>query len=75
MRKRISRYVAVLIAAIMVLAMGITAFAEDENSEESNANKGTLTINHTVDGKKIDLYQIFQPQSLEKGIPDIFLMS
>lgn len=58
MRKRISRYVAVLIAAIMVLAMGITAFAEDENSED-NANKGTLTINHTVDGKKIDLYQIF----------------
>lgn len=58
MRKILSKCAVVLLTVTMVVAMGIPAFAEEESSE-SNENKGTLTINHTVDGKEIDLYQIF----------------
>lgn len=59
MKKIVTRYVAVLLSVIMVLAIGITVFADD--NLEGNSQKGTLTINHTTygEGKKIDLYQIF----------------
>lgn len=52
MKKLVSRFMAVLMAMVMILSMSMTAFAEV-------APKGTLTVNNTVEGKTLDLYQIF----------------
>ena len=52
MKKLVSRFMAVLMAMTMILSMSMTAFAEV-------APKGTLTVNNTVAGKTLDLYQIF----------------
>lgn len=52
MKKLVSRFMAVLMAMTMILSMSMTAFAEE-------ASKGTLTVNNTVEGKTLDLYQIF----------------
>ena len=52
MKKLVSRFMAVLMAMVMILSMSMTAFAEV-------ALKGTLTVNNTVEGKTLDLYQIF----------------
>ena len=52
MKKLVSRFMAVLMAMTMILSMCMTAFAEE-------APKGTLTVNNTVEGKTLDLYQIF----------------
>ena len=52
MKKLVSRFMAVLMAMAMVLSMSMTAFAAE-------APKGTLTVNNTVAGKTLDLYQIF----------------
>ena len=52
MKKLVSRFMAVLMAMTMILSMSMTAFAAE-------AQKGTLTVNNTVVGKTLDLYQIF----------------
>ena len=52
MKKLVSRFMAVLMAMAMILSMSMTAFAAE-------ASKGTLTVNNTVAGKTLDLYQIF----------------
>ena len=52
MKKLVSRFMAVLMAMVMILSMSMTAFAADDP-------KGTLTVNNTVAGKTLDLYQIF----------------
>lgn len=52
MKKLISRFMAVLMAMTMILSMSMTVFAAE-------APKGTLTVNNTVAGKTLDLYQIF----------------
>ena len=52
MKKLVSRLMAVLMAMTMILSMSMTAFAAD-------ASTGTLTVNNTVAGKTLDLYQIF----------------
>ena len=52
MKKLVSRFMAVLMAMPMILSMSMTAFAAE-------APKGTLTVNNTVAGKTLDLYQIF----------------
>lgn len=52
MKKLVSRFMAVLMAMVMILSMSMTAFAAE-------ASKGTLTVNNTVAGKTLDLYQIF----------------
>ena len=52
MKKLVSRFMAVLMAMTMILTMSMTAFAAE-------ASKGTLTVNNTVAGKTLDLYQIF----------------
>ena len=48
----ISRCLAVLMVMTMILSMSMTAFAAEDP-------KGTLTVNNTVAGKTLDLYQIF----------------
>lgn len=55
MKKLVSRFMAVLMAMTMILSMSMTAFAADA----ADAPKGTLTVNNTVAGKTLDLYQIF----------------
>ena len=52
MKKLVSRFMAVLMAMTMILSMSMTVFAAE-------APKGTLTVNNTVAGKTLDLYQIF----------------
>ena len=52
MKKLVSRFMAVLMAMTMILSMSMTVFATE-------APKGTLTVNNTVAGKTLDLYQIF----------------
>lgn len=52
MKKLVSRFMAVLMAMTMILSMSMTAFAAE-------APKGTLTVNNTVAGKTLELYQIF----------------
>ena len=52
MKKLVSRFMVVLMAMTMILSMSMTAFAAE-------APKGTLTVNNTVAGKTLDLYQIF----------------
>ena len=52
MKKLVSRFMAVLMAMTMILSMRMTVFAAE-------APKGTLTVNNTVAGKTLDLYQIF----------------
>ena len=60
MKKLVSRLMAVLMAITMILSMSMTAFAAD-------APKGTLTVNNTVAGKTLDLYQIFTATKNEAG--------
>lgn len=60
MKKLVSRFMAVLMAMTMILSMSMTAFAAD-------ATKGTLTVNNTVAGKTLDLYQIFTATKNEAG--------
>ena len=55
MKKLVSRFMAVLMAMTLILSMSMTAFAADA----ADAPKGTLTVNNTVAGKTLDLYQIF----------------
>ena len=52
MKKLVSSFMAVLMAMTMILSMSMTVFAAE-------APKGTLTVNNTVAGKTLDLYQIF----------------
>ena len=55
MKKLVSRFMAVLMAMTMILSMSMTAFADGPVA----APTGTLTVNNTVKGKTLDLYQIF----------------
>ena len=52
MKKLVSRCMAVLMAMTMILSMSMIAFAAE-------APTGKLTVNNTVAGKNLDLYQIF----------------
>ena len=60
MKKLVSRFMAVLMAMTMILSMSMTAFAAE-------TSKGTLTVNNTVAGKTLDLYQIFTATKSEAG--------
>lgn len=60
MKKLVSRFMAVLMAMAMILSMSMAAFAAE-------APKGTLTVNNTVAGKTLDLYQIFTATKNEAG--------
>ena len=61
MKKLVSRFMAVLMAMTMILSMSMTAFAAE-------APKGTLTVNNTVAGKNLDLYQIFTATKSEENV-------
>jgi len=61
MKKLVSRFMAVLMAMTMILSMSMTAFANEP------APTGTLTVNNTVAGKILDLYQIFTETKSSDG--------
>ena len=61
MKKLVSRFMAVLMAMTMILSMSMTAFADEP------APTGTLTVNNTVAGKTLDLYQIFTETKSSDG--------
>lgn len=50
---------AVLLTVAMILTMSMTAFASEGTSEAVAAATGKLTVNNTVAGKTLNLYQIF----------------
>ena len=60
MKRIISRCMAVLLTVAMILTMSMTAFASEGTSEAVAAATGKLTVNNTVAGKTLDLYQIFK---------------
>lgn len=57
MKKLVSRFMAVLMAMTMILSMSMTAFAAEDATRLTGTGK--LTVNNTVAGKTLDLYQIF----------------
>ena len=56
MKRLVARFMVVLMAMTMILSMSMTAFAD---GSVATAPTGTLTVNNTVVGKTLDLYQIF----------------
>ena len=65
MKKLVSRFMAVLMAMIMILSMSMTAFAAEDATRLTGTGK--LTVNNTVEGKTLDLYQIFTATKNEAG--------
>ena len=65
MKKLVSRFMAVLMAMTMILSMSMTAFAAEDATKLTGTGK--LTVNNTVEGKTLDLYQIFTATKNEAG--------
>ena len=65
MKKLVSRFMAVLMAMTMILSMSMTAFAAEDATRLTGTGK--LTVNNTVEGKTLDLYQIFTATKNEAG--------
>lgn len=57
MKKTFKKLFAALLAAALVLAMAVPAFAE------TNATKGSITINNTVKGETYTIYRMFKLDS------------
>lgn len=65
MKKLVSRFMAVLMAMTMILSMSMTAFAAEDATRLTGTGK--LTVNNTVAGKTLDLYQIFTATKNKAG--------
>ena len=52
-------------AMVMILSMSMTAFAAEDSTRLTGTGK--LTVNNTVEGKTLDLYQIFTATKNEAG--------
>lgn len=65
MKKLVSRFMAVLMAMTMILSMSMTVFAAEDATRLTGTGK--LTVNNTVEGKTLDLYQIFTATKNEAG--------
>lgn len=65
MKKLVSRFMAVLMAMTMILSMSMTAFAAEDATRLTGTGK--LIVNNTVEGKTLDLYQIFTATKNEAG--------
>lgn len=61
--KKMKRLVALALSVVMVLAMSVVAFADDETTKTSNY---TITINEATEGHSYEAYQIFAGD-LSKG--------
>ncbi len=65
MKKLVSRFMAVLMVMTMILSMSMTTFAAEDAIRLTGTGK--LTVNNTVEGKTLDLYQIFTATKNEAG--------
>lgn len=65
MKKLVSRFMAVLMVMTMILSMSMTIFAAEDATRLTGTGK--LTVNNTVEGKTLDLYQIFTATKNEAG--------
>ncbi|MDD6716821.1 MAG: isopeptide-forming domain-containing fimbrial protein [Firmicutes bacterium] len=63
MKKLTRHFMAILLSLVMVMAMGMTAFAEETSAGNNNGNAPTstykLTLNGTSTGHTYEVYQIF----------------
>lgn len=63
--KHMKRFMALFAALALVLAMAVPAFA-DEGAGAATTEKGSITINQTIDGTKYEVYRIFDLESYDK---------
>ena len=80
--KRMKKIMAVLLAAIMTMAMAVTALAEETVAAATGAH--TLTVNvksgegvpaQTLEGQTIYLYKLFDVTESKNGDPDILKLN
>ena len=57
--RKMKKMAAVILAAIMVLAMGITSFAATGEGEQGQTNDGSITITNAKNGETYDIYKVF----------------
>lgn len=65
--KRMKKIMAVLLAAIMTMAMAVTAFAADTNQLTVNVKSGDGVPAQTLKGQTIYLYKLFDVTESKKG--------
>ena len=57
--KRIKKLAALMVAAMMALAMSITAFAQTEALVPADSDNATITINNAAKGETYSIYKLF----------------
>lgn len=61
---------ALILVAVMLLSLGMTAFAEEETTSDpttgTSADKGSITISNPVKGETYDIYQLLVLESYDK---------
>ena len=61
--KRMKRLLSLVLAMMMVLAMGIPAMAAEAKEPEKEPEKGTITIDNAIPGQTYNVYRIFDLES------------
>lgn len=56
--KKVKNFVSLIVAAVMVMAMAVTAFAEDA-AQGTTATTGKITISSPTEGETYTIYKIF----------------
>lgn len=57
--KKMKKMMAVLVAMVMTLAMGVTAFAQTKALEPADADNASITINNPAKGETYQIYKLF----------------
>lgn len=57
--KKMKKMMAVLVAMVMTLAMGVTAFAQTKALEPADADNASITINNPAKGETYKIYKLF----------------
>ena len=65
--KRIKKLAALMMAAMMALAMGITAFAQTKPLNPADTDNATITINNAAKGETYSIYKLFDATVGEDG--------
>ena len=65
--KRIKKLAALMMAAMMALAMGITAFAQTEPLDPADTDNAKITINNAAKGETYTIYKLFDATVGEGG--------
>lgn len=65
--KRIKKLAALMMAAMMALAMGITAFAQTKPLNPADTDNATITINNAAKGETYSIYKLFDATVGEGG--------